>query len=125
MPAMLLFGIHASDDNRGGAGDVCKRLAEAAQGKHAAGQRIERVDQNDIFVTPEADMLETVVQQEDAGVEGLFQLPARFEPVRSDADMGAARAHEDLRLVAGLIEGSASRRAERRRCRWICGDSRA
>src|SRR5271154_4087790 len=85
----VLAGLDTSDDDDRGARHVLERFAKTAQGKHAARERIEGIDQNDVFVALETNVLESVIEQEDGRPETCptFHLAAHFEAVRADADV--------------------------------------
>ena len=96
--------LGAGNDDRRGSRQRRERLTQPAERENAAAQRIQRVDQHDIPIALQAEMLESVIEQEDVRLQFPLHPAADFVAIGTDPHMRRGLPHVGLRFVAGLLD---------------------
>jgi hypothetical protein len=102
--AVVASRLGAGQHEYVGAGQRGQRFAKTSNREQfPSRERVERIDQHNVAVAPEAAMLESIVEDEDVGASELLQPLAGVESIWRDARVGMPFPHEYLCFVAGLI----------------------
>jgi hypothetical protein len=91
----------AADDDQSGSSNRREGLAQSPNGEDAPGQWIQTVDEDDIEITVELRVLESIVKEEDDRMKSVFHDTSDLESLRTYAHVRELGSDEDLRFVTG------------------------